>query len=245
MFIPLLGTCWLNLEIPRQQLLTTSYCALGGGCGKRLCSSWVGPGRAKEVVGAALGEKKQLTLLWSNSSVSLFALDKLGKYGAFGADESRMHTPSPCHNIEADAGGVGSSVLTRERTWKLRSPFSNSSRLCLWEWGMSCTCIWCLFKLLHTRTCAWDCPEPDAEPCIWPCWRSWGSQGAHILSLSRPVWMATFSSRILTTLQHLVLCTSWVALDPTVHVTDKGVNQCLSLFQPLRNTTLPPKPLQS
>lgn len=61
---PLLGSCWLNWAKLRQRhpFNNQLFCGLGGGCGKRTCSSWVGPGRAEEVVGAALGEKKQLTL---------------------------------------------------------------------------------------------------------------------------------------------------------------------------------------
>lgn len=64
MDFPLLGTCWLNWEKLRQRhpFNHQLFRGLGGGCGKRTCGSWVGPGRVEEVVGAALGEKKQLTL---------------------------------------------------------------------------------------------------------------------------------------------------------------------------------------
>lgn len=32
----------------------------------------------------------------------------------------------------------------------------------------------------------WDCPDPDADPCTWPCWTSWGSLWPCIVGLGCP-----------------------------------------------------------
>ncbi|GAB0187531.1 neurexin-1 [Grus japonensis] len=63
---------------------------------------------------------------------------------------------------------------------------------------------------------------------------------AHLSSLSRSLWMASIPSSVSTnhnTQLGVVGKLAEGALDPTVHVADKDVEQCQSQYQPLRDAT--------
>ena len=85
---------------------------------------------------------------------------------------------------------------------------------------------------------AWDCPNPGAGPCTWPCWTSWRSEEPTSQGCQGPSGWHAFppACRQHQTAQcHWQTC--WAYTQSHCLCSQQNVKQCRSQYQTLRNTT--------